>query len=82
MGTKTLRKIVLVLGLIIGLIIFILLPYQSLFQVVLCFSILIVYEGILGIKLVYSFNFTGIQEFSKNHPSFKTGISLLSVLKK
>ncbi|MFX1505608.1 MAG: hypothetical protein ACFFDC_05790 [Promethearchaeota archaeon] len=73
----TRKKILLVLGMLFGLLAFVSVPYHSILQIYLSYSIFILFEIIMGIILLYSFDTTKVTEYSKSHPSFKTGINLL-----
>lgn len=77
----TRKTIFLILGMILGLLMLIVLPYQNITQIYVAYGFFLLYEGVLGIKLLYSFDFTQLKEYSKDHPSLKTGINVLSFLR-
>lgn len=78
MEKKTLQQILLVFGMLFGFLIFGSLPYQNVIQIFLFFSFFVLYEIILGILVLYTFDITKLIEYSQNHPSVKTGIILVS----
>lgn len=75
----TRKSSLLILGMVFGVLMLIDLPYQYIWQIYVIFGFFLLYEGVLGIKLLYSFDTTHLEQYSKNHPSLKTVINLLNL---